>query len=409
MRNFVEKIVVVILVFVLSFQISSSNILQVNASEETELLILTDNNRKYLGHDTMNTEELISDLSKILNYEYVLLNYSNIVNYFDFDIIEQIVENGTKIILDVQDLDKAQEYVNQFIDENIKLYIKGCEFKGLCIYNKNGILSVSVIANAVFNSEMEVEESVFNMENSNTISNNNIEFLSTYAPSALDELYEMQKEEIVEQTIDTSVVRVQMPPSNFDREFNDVCTCSKADGTLLGYLFITQYVYDICTYVNEDGNINKIFDVVSSFRVAPTDSYNVHSFTARMSCNQENQECIDETNLLSDGTVAVSLGGGISGIGDKITGDISGSTEYSTSTSGLTISNKFPSLKERDWHVETNVSMNGNARRITPGIRVKNIDCDYLSGVGSYFEYVCFYGVLPWSSNGEILFAGGQW
>lgn len=152
----------------------------------------------------------------------------------------------------------------------------------------------------------------------------------------------------------------------------------------MGSLYITEYIYDKGSCIT-NGKTVEMFDIVSSCTVAPEEDYSVNRFTVRLSCNQENEQCLDQTNLLSDGTYTYSLNGSITGsVTPSIT--IGGEFSYTTSTSGLKIVNSFSRKKEKDWKVEPKHKIKGNAIKLEPGIRVINTDNAYMSGAGSYFS-----------------------
>lgn len=165
--------------------------------------------------------------------------------------------------------------------------------------------------------------------------------------------------------------------SGSSRQFYDYTSFDKVSGKDVGSCYITEYVYDICTYT-EKASKKIISDVVSRVVVDASPEASVKYYSVRLGTSASSAYIIDQTYLQSDGTYTSSLSGGFSANSNQvISGSISASTSYSYSANGQTILNDFATNTYNNWKATPIKSQRDASWVLEPGIRVMNYNPSY--------------------------------
>ncbi|MDD2235165.1 MAG: hypothetical protein PHV03_09780 [Desulfitobacteriaceae bacterium] len=154
-----------------------------------------------------------------------------------------------------------------------------------------------------------------------------------------------------------------------------------------GSATITQYRYEICSYVQAN-RLRKITDIVSNLTISPRDYAYVADYKTRMHANVTHMEVIGQSYLNSNSSRSYTLSGGFSIEGATLkSGSFGASTSNNYSTNNQTIQNNFYYQKLKNWNASPTENWAGASWELEPCIRIMNLNASvYKSQAYSSFQ-----------------------
>ncbi len=358
-----------------------------------------------------NTEEIAA-------YDIILVDTNSIAD-LDAEVVKDIVYNGAVLCVQTESVNEALSELYELIgiEQKIEIATSGVTEIGAFISERNGQIVPGVIT-----------EGTLRLADGTKLTDSCIESLAAHDipkdEEARDALYDKidinnfldHVFEAREQTPSSagSPSSLRTAPNNFDREYDDYTTFGSIGNQVVGTMYITQYVYDICTYMSGSTKY-AISDVVSRIAVDAGELSYVKTYDTRMHANISNMSIIDETYINRESSNSLSLSGGFSAnSSDVITGSVHAGTSYTYSTNNQTITNDFASSKIRNWNSDPAKNWYNASWTLEPGIRVKNSNANtYKSGAFTSVREAAFFWSYMGAQTGTVFTdpfeVGGYW
>lgn len=362
---------------------------------------------------SLSTSELNNlSSSELQNYDLVAVNNAQIAS-LSKETVVALLQTGGVLCIDTTDTNDALSTVFSLLDEEKTLTIEtsGLEPIGAYITMRNGNIvpgiitkgSISIAESTVIPATAEaiVAESAHLTEK---IDVNNF----------LDHVFAAQNS-ASPTVINSSSAR--MAPAGFVKEFDNYTTFNAAviANNVIGSVYITQYIYDVCSY-RSGGKTIEIYDVISHITVDAGELSYIKTYNTKIRSNSTAMSIIDQTYLRSDSNTTVSLSGGFSAnTEDILSGEVGASTTYTYDTNNQTITNNFASNTYNCWDVAPSKKWLDASWVLEPGVRVKNSN-GYIYSNSAYtsVEEIVFKWFYMGAQNGTEVYTsplsvGGYW
>ena len=362
---------------------------------------------------SLSTSDLNNlSLSELQNYDLVAVNNAQITS-LSKETVVALLQSGGVLCIDTADTNDALSAVFSLLDEEKPFTIEtsGLEHIGAYITMRNGNIvpgiitkgSVSIAGSTVIPATTDaiMVESTHLIEK---IDVNNF----------LDHVFS-NKNSALQMFINSNSVR--MAPSGFVREFDNYTTFNAEviANNVIGSVYITQYIYDVCTYRTDSKTI-EISDVISHIVVDAGEISCIKTYDTKIRSDFGAMSIIDQTYLLSNSNTSVSLSGGFTAeTDDVLSGEIGASTTYTYDTNNQTITNNFSSNTYNCWNVDPTKNWTDASWVLEPGVRVKNSHASlYSSSAYTSVEEIAFRWYYMGAQNGTEVYTsplsvGGYW
>lgn len=368
-----------------------------------------------LSTDGMSlTASELNALSKteLQNYDMVTVNSSHIATLSKETVIN-LLQSGGVFCIETSDTDNALSAIFSLIEEEktVTIETSGVEHVGVYITMRNGTIIPGIITiGSVSFSDTGSIPATADTSTSETLHLTEKIDINNF----LDHVFSAKN---ATPPTSVSTTSARMAPSGFVKEFDNYTSFNAAviAQNVIGSVYITQYIYDICRYTS-GGKTIEISDVVSHITVdAGTLSY-VKTYDTKIRSNSTSMSIIDQTYLASNSNTSVSLSGGFSANAEDIlSGDLSTSTTYTYDTNNQTITNNFASNTYNCWAVNPTENWGDASWVLDPGVRVKNSNASvYSSSAYTSVEEIAFkWHYMSAQSGTEVytspLSVGGYW
>lgn len=351
-------------------------------------------------------------LSELQNYDLVAVNNAQITS-LSKETVVALLQSGGVLCIDTTDTNDALSGVFSLLDEEKPLTIEtsGLEHIGAYITMRNG----NIVPGIITKGSISIAESTVIPATTEAIIAESAHLTEKIdVNNFLDHVF-AAKNSTPLTSINSSSVR--MAPSGFIREFDNYTTFNAAviANNVIGSVYITQYIYDVCSYRSGSKTV-EISDVVSHITVDAGELSYIKTYDTKIRSNSTAMSIIDQTYLTSNSNTSVSLSGGFSANAEDIlSGEIGASTTYTYDTNNQTITNNFASNTYNCWDVDPTENWRDASWVLEPGVRVKNSNASvYSSSAYTSVEEIAFRWYYMGAQNGTEVYTsplsvGGYW
>lgn len=417
-----KKLLSLLLAISLSLSLSISALATEGISEEKNtpysIAIVQDTRTSYpqllsAESSSLTTAELNSlSLSELQNYDLVTVDNAQITA-LSKDTVVSLLQSGGVLCIDTADTNSALSSIFSLIEEEEPLTIEtsGLEHIGAYITMRNGYIVPGVITTGT----VSFAESTVIPATAEEVTSEAVHLTNKIdVDNFLDHVFST-KNVTPPTSINTTTTR--MAPSGFTKEFDNYTTFNAAviADNVIGSVYITQYIYDICSFRSGSKTV-EISDVVSHITVDAGELSYVKTYDTKIRSISSAMSIIDQTYLTSDSNTSVSLSGGFSAdTGDVLSGELGASTTYTYDTNNQTITNNFASNTYNCWDADPTENWINASWVLEPGIRVKNSNASvYSSSAYTSVEEIAFRWYFMGAQNGTEVYTsplsvGGYW
>ncbi len=305
------------------------------------------------------------------NLDLVLLDESALIS-LDGTVAKSILSAGGILSVETSDTDATLTTLYNLLDEKTDLTIEysGVTPLGIFVSMRNGNIVPGIITKGTLQLAEETEITTPGA------------YTTEYQPSNLSDIIDINDfishvhaarntTPPTTQPADGSSMGARMAPTNFNHIFDDYTSLSSTaiGSASMGSIFITQYIYDICSY--KDGTYTvDISDVVSHVVVDAGELSYVKNYDVKI---RTSNSIIDQTYLNSNSSSSISITGGFSADSDKvISGSADINTTYTYDTNNQTVTNNFVNTKYNIWSSDPTKNWPDSSWVLEPGVRIKN-------------------------------------
>lgn len=373
-----------------------------------------------------------AETSSLLKYDMLSMTGSDL-SLVNAQKVVELIDNGAVLYLEDEAVSLERISTILEIPEPDNRFVNGAQVTGAFVFNVNnnycyGITGVIECEPVDWNNleplepkdDADVEhyyEPILvgvKCANVNTTVKNAVENVRIDANDFLGAI-DAFRQKFIEQAhkaVEDDVVYMQLPAKGFDGSpYYNYFSLTASTGLQFGSATITQYRYDICTYMSGSTK-NAIVDIVSSFTISPSTTLYVNNYLTRMHANVSNMDIIGQSYLDSNSSSSYTLSGGFSATsGNVLTGSIGASTTNTYSTNNQTIQNDFFHQKYKNWNPTPTKKWTGSSWEIEPAIRIINNNATtYQNQAYSSFRnggWIGVQNVIGWTI--PTVEVGGSW
>lgn len=344
------------------------------------------------------------------DYKMILVD-SNALEKIESDKVIELIDNGATLYIEKSNVSLKEISSVLGLDEPDDRFVSGAQVKGAFIFNQNDNYCFGVIGtiecSPVDWDNLGAEDTLDVPLHEPILIGEDGEQLE-HASSANAKYGQIDTEDFVNaidgfrrdfnkkacKEVESDLVYMQLPTKGFDGSpYYNYFSLTTSSGFAFGSATISQYRYNICTYM--DGNKKKaVTDIVSTFTISPMSTLYVNDYKTRIHANISNMDIIGQSYLNSNSSFSYTLSGGFSA-NNIISGSAGASTTNSYSTNNQTIQNDFFAQKYKNWNSEPTQKWKGSSWEIEPCIRIINTDAStYKNQAYSSFRSGGWIGLL---------------
>lgn len=176
------------------------------------------------------------------------------------------------------------------------------------------------------------------------------------------------------QSIVKSTKKKIIPVSTYNNKSNFVYGSesfyfAKPNGTRLGSLTITSYIYEVAKAVDSNGTKRGVYDVRTKYVIDAENDFYIKDYDVVLGSSQN---VIDASFLQSEVSTTVSLGGSLGFSGDVVEGSLNAGVSYTYTGTSQKITNDLPAGNVKTWRVDDLKKNYGASFALEPCIRIVN-------------------------------------
>lgn len=351
--------------------------------------------------------------NEVENFDLVILEEPALIS-LDEAVAKSILSSGGILCVETSNTDATLSSLYHLLNEEKDLTIEysGVAPLGVFLSIRNGVLTPGIITKGTLVLDAETESMNFSEAEKLSQPSNLVDSIDTN--DFISHVYAAR--DVVPPTIQLAdnLYMDKMAPEHFTEIFDDYTSLSsEAIGSAsMGSIFITQCVYDICSY--EDGSSTvDISDVISHIVVDAGELSYVKYYDTQI---RTSNSIIEQTHLKSNSSQSISISGGFSADSNNIiSGDVDIGTTYTYDTDNQTITNNFVNTKHNIWSSDPTKNWVDSSWVLDPGVRIKNDNATRIknSAYTSVPEVAFFWQFMGAQTGTELystpLEVGGVW